>query len=215
MFRLRSQTVALILLLIGVGSVYATSQSQGYNAFTNEDGSFRVEYPKSFRFAEHGNVDKVRLYSYIPVCEKTASVCIAYPREKYADTTFEGAGFEINIVSAANEAQCLTPPSDPDTGVPGYSARVDFSVSRTQSTKVINGVPFEHGEAAGVAAGHVASTDLYRNFHNGHCYELSINITQSNSERTPGEGPRELSASESKRVRDDMERILESFRFLK
>jgi len=192
----------------------ANAQRPQRDTFSDVERSFEISYPKSFRFVEPGHLDEVQRLSFIPVCQEASVVCITYPRGKYPGTTFEGAGFEISLVSAKSQSMCLTPPSHPDTSAPGYSYRVAFVVSQTHASKVINGVTFEHGEAAGVATGHVVSTDLYRTFHNGKCYELSVNIAQSNFERSP-ERPREFNAEDSKRVDKDMNSILDSFRFLK
>jgi hypothetical protein len=41
-------------------------------------------------------------------------------------------------------------------------------------------VSFLHGASGGVGLGHSIGTDLYRAFHKGRCYELSINIAQAN-----------------------------------
>ena len=72
-----------------------------------------------------------------------------------------------------------------DTGAPGYTSHMVFDVPPKEPAKVINGVKFEHGITGGAAAGHGIFEDVYRNFHDGKCYELTIAWTYSEAEADP------------------------------
>ena len=88
----------------------------------------------------------------------------------------------------------------------------EFSVPAKEPRRIINGVGFLHGVSSGVAAGHSIATDLYRAFHKGRCYELSINIALvSLGAFDPGT----IKEFSDKRVENELTTILDSFRFLK
>src|SRR5258708_8735943 len=105
-------SIAITLLFLSGGRVMAHCQRSEQATFTAKDGIFRVVYPRSFRFVDYKKIDADKPES--PLCQDAALLCVTYPEDKYASTTFEAAGFEINVVPSKTTESCLTPPSYPD-----------------------------------------------------------------------------------------------------
>jgi hypothetical protein len=140
-----------------------------------------------------------------PTCQ-SAVACVVYPRDRYSGTNFLAAWFEEHLVDeATTRGACLTSPMR----APNYP---EFRVAKDRTT--INGVRFLHGISTDAAASLYTSTDLYRNFHRGRCYELSINLaTNSFGSFDPGT-VREFTSDDDQRVRRELTTILDSFRFV-
>jgi hypothetical protein len=136
---------------------------------------------------------------------QSAVACVVYPRDRYAGTNFLAASFEERVIDGAKtKRSCLTPQ---------MNARIpEFTVAR--DPKIINGVQFLHGTSADNAASLYLSTDLYRTFYQGRCYELSISLaTNSFGSFDPGT-VREFTSNDDQRVRRELTTILDSFRFV-
>ena len=178
------------------------SQLHGRRTFVSSEGVFRFTYPPRCVL----NTDKNNAgATYIPVCSE-GSACVVLPHSAYEGTNLEAASFqEREISDATTERACLTSPMRTED-IP------EFSVPAKEPRRIINGVGFLHGVSSGVAAGHSIATDLYRAFHKGRCYELSINIgLVSLGAFDPGT----IKEFSDKRVENELTTILDSFRFLK
>lgn len=195
----------------------------GKKTFTGSNGSFQFDYPVSYTFYSSGNIDKVKLLSYIPVCDNnfprdsdsSLLACVVYPKQKYRGTNFEAAAFQASALANATTAtECLTPPQTTESSAPGARTYSAFRIASTNPARVIHGVRFLHGVAVGTGLGHSIASDLYRAFHNGKCYELTINITQSEFANFPEGAVREFTAKDSQDVFRSLQDVLDSFRFL-
>jgi hypothetical protein len=212
-----------IFLLLAVTFVTATigSNSANEKVFTTPDGTFRFVYPAEFVLCTQGSIEQCNQHSFIPLCDSKALVCVAYPPRAFQGTNFESAGFEVRQVvgyephpeatAPRTSDQCATPvPRGAGTEMVGPYP--DYLVSADHPVEVISGVSFIHSVSGGVATGHSSGTDLYRNFHNGKCYELSVTVTES---EVLAPGTKEFTAADQKKVEAAMSKILHSFQFLK
>jgi hypothetical protein len=140
---------------------------------------------------------------------ESAKACAVFPQSRYAGTNFAYASFEeLEIDKATTERACLTPPMRA-ANVP------EFDVPKRDPKRIINGVRFLHGISIGVGGGTAVTTDVYRAFHKGKCYELSVNIASSNIAYSDPGTVKEFTREDEKKVRSEIMAILDSFRFLK
>ena len=109
------------------------------------------------------------------------------------------------VDDATSAKVCLTP----RLSAPNVA---DFSVD-SKKKRIINGVRFLHGISGEGGLGHSMSTDIYRAFHNGSCYELSVNLAiTSFGVFDPGTVQEFKDGS---RVRAELLTVADSFQFLK
>jgi hypothetical protein len=181
--------------------------------YTSTDGSFQISYPGDLQVCTAGKMEPCTIQSYIPPCDEDAIICVVYPKKQFAGTTFESAAFQVREIHRPLEEMtpdlCVTPSTKTDDG-----ERFSFLISAQHPEEMIGGVLFVHGEAAGVAAGHGISVDLYRAFHRPNCYELSLR----ESAGSPGDfdpPKKTLTHAMQKDLDESLSEILHSFRFLK
>ncbi|MFY9531642.1 MAG: hypothetical protein WBC04_24575 [Candidatus Acidiferrales bacterium] len=146
--------------------------------------------------------------SYIPVCSDGA-VCVVSHRSNYQGSNFEAASFQVREINGATtQRACLTSPMRA-ANVP------EFDIATEDPTRIINGVSFLHGISIDAGLGHHMSTDLYRAFHHGRCYELSINVAITSFANFDPGTVKEFTHDDEQRVRSELTLVLDSFRFLK
>jgi hypothetical protein len=150
---------------------------------------------------------------YIPLCgvatyASVVAACVIYRSEQYEGTNFSGASFQIGYIAASHTAEaCRSLHTTPGN-------RPDFYIKPQQPTKFINGVKFVHGVFGGAAMGHYSDMDFYRAFHNGVCWELSVLLTTTEfASYEPGD-IREFTPADDQRVKGDLNKIVNSFKFL-
>src|ERR1700722_9277884 len=149
--------------------------------------------------------------AYFPVCDDMGGqgsntiVCIAYPREKFADApTFEAAAFSVTVVEQVrNEKDCRA-------GSPDWQPVSSGSGKVVTITDMKFNV-FETGEA-GMSQG--VDAQVYRTFHGGKCYQLSIRMANANGGAFDGD-INEFSKEDDAEVRGRLGQALNSFRFSK
>ena len=185
----------------------------GSITFTAADGNFRFSYPKYFKLCAQGEVDPC-LHTYIPICESNSLVCIATREKQFAGTTLAGVSFEVRDIESTQAAMtadvCVTPTS---TQYAGGQSWPDFLISAEHPAERIGGVLFVHGVSGDAALGHSRSVDLYRTFHLGKCFELSISEAGIGATFEP---PLKSLTKAQRRALDETEsQIVHSFRFLK
>jgi len=204
-----------VLLIAYAGPLILCAGAAGHKTFTSADGLFQFTYPASLPLFTQNVAENVRGFSYAPVCQEDALVCVAYPSTEFKYSNFEAAGFYVEEIPATSKHECLTSPdvAELDTGAPGYTYHLVFDIPPKDPVKVINGVNFEHGITGGAAAGHSTSEDVYRNFHDGKCYELTIAWTYTDAEADPPYVP--LTPSQQQHIRDELNAMLSSFKFLR
>ncbi len=148
--------------------------------------------------------------AYFPVCDDDASagsetvVCIAYPREKFADApTFEAAAFSVATISGVrSDKECLSGPQD---WLPEWKKSTGIETINQIKFKV-----FEVGEA-GMSQG--VSGQLYRAFHENKCYQLSIRMANANEGAFDGDIV-EFTKEDLDEVHSRLEQARDSFRFV-
>lgn len=188
------------------------AQQSADKVFTAPDGSFRFTYPSDFQVCTRGKIDACT-HSFIPPCEDGPLVCVDYLAQEFKDANFEAAAFQAREIFREEQMTpdvCVTP--YPRKEVSGPSSWPDFLVSAEHPIEMIGRVQFLHGVSGGVATGHSISTDLYRAFHKGRCFELGVSQSATNS-NISDPPMKTLTPAQQKKLEDTMSRILHSFRF--
>lgn len=187
--------------------------AQKTSTFTNSDGAFRFVYPADFQVCAQAKIDPCN-QSFIPVCEPDSFVCVVYPVERFKDTNFGAASFQVSEIITAQEMMtadvCVTPYPQKDgdraSNWPG------FLISAEHPVELIGGVQFVHGVGGGAATGHSLSIDLYRVFHKQRCFQLSVSETETDP--SVYDPPmKTLTPAQRKTLDQAMSLILHSFRF--
>jgi hypothetical protein len=204
------------LFVVAVMSVppYQTT-AETPQTFRSPDGTSQFTYPGSYElYTDNGGV------CFGPF--ESAKACAVFPQSRYAGTNFVAASFEeqeidrqarvdrgvLSWMKVTTERACLTPPMRGEN-VPEYAA------PKKDPWRIINGVRFLYlGTSVSVGMGTVVTTDAYRAFHKGRCYELSINLaTTSFANSDPGT-LKEFTREDEQHVRSELTTILDSFRFV-
>lgn len=184
--------------------------------FTSPDGAFRFKYPELLIHCEQrphqsgdGSWVQDACTGYGGVCDDLADlnhrtlVCFAYPRDKYTNTpAFQAAAFAVGVTDQVQtEKECL-------------AGSRNWNVDRIEKPVIIGGVLFNVFETSDAGMNQGIDATIYRAFHAGKCYQLSIAMAQGN-EKVFDPPVRELSEQDGKEVNRRLEQARESFRFLK
>ncbi|WP_348261178.1 hypothetical protein P8935_15385 [Telmatobacter sp. DSM 110680] len=207
--------LGMAISCLAVASYSEQAPSIRRASFTSPDGLFRFFYPSDFEVCTPGRIEPC-IHSYIPACDQDAIVCVVYPAKQFKETSFGAAAFEVRELRTDRETMtadvCVTPyPSKSSAGVSEWP---EYLISARQPAKVIGGVLFVHGIKVEGAMSHSSSVDLYRTFHGGRCFELSV--SQSGTDPHAFDPPKQgLTAQQQKKVDGSMNQIVQSFRFIK
>jgi len=139
----------------------------------------------------------------MPVCSKDALVCVLYPLQEFKGTNFGAAGFEV--------AEILQHGTTPDECVTPHTGH-QFLLSAEHPTELIGGISFIHGNVDGAAMGNTNDTEVYRAFHKGRCFQLSVSETETTPD-TSGPPMKTLTPAQERKIDQTMSEILHSFRF--
>lgn len=136
----------------------------GWTSYKSPDKySFSFKYPSDFGF--NTDVNQVKGLAYIPVCDDAMVACAYLAGNTYPKTNFDGAGISVNVYP------------DLKTAVQCYNFKVATNAAQNQVPDVsINGVVFKSATGGDAGAGHSEQVQVYRNFHNNQCYEISQHI---------------------------------------
>jgi len=134
--------------------------------YISPDRSFELRLPAGFG-VETGKQKPSR--SYIPVCHDESLVCITFPPGRYTGTNFGDASLEVTLLPAKTAQACLSALPD-----------ASFQIAAKNPSRAIDGARFLHALIGGAAMSHEITGDQYRNFKNGKCYRLSLQITFTN-----------------------------------
>ena len=158
---------------------------------------FSIEYPDSFGFST--DYDQVKALSYIPSCDENMVACAFLKKENYSGTNFDGAGVSVNIDSTLNtETKC-------------YNFAVSTNEAQQQVADVnINGTNFKSATGGGGAAGHYDKLQVYRNFHNGMCYEIAQHVVATQIGNYPTGTVKEFNQDE---VWQRLQGVVNTFQF--
>jgi hypothetical protein len=80
---------AIALLAISVPITAFGQAARKTSTFTSRDGAFRFVYPTDFQICTKGDMRPCN-YTYIPICDKDALVCVLFPAEAFAGTNMGG-----------------------------------------------------------------------------------------------------------------------------
>jgi hypothetical protein len=183
--------------------------------FSSSDGVFQFEYSDLLvRCTEkQGYWDPVDSCSAIsPMCDNQLSaesrtvVCIAYPKNRLENRpAFQGGTFSVaEIKDATTSTDCLNFPRDE------Y-----FDAHSNRTTRILNGASFEQFDFPEGAMNQFLDRQVYRNFHEGKCYELSVKIVTASPGVLVSSRGKKFSKRDSRKVRNRIEQPLYSFKYLK
>jgi hypothetical protein len=167
-----------------------------WKTYVSADYGFSVRYPTSLSFYR-GDLDyKETQMSYIPICDYTTVACFEYNGMEYKDTTFEAAGFSINVLrDIKTESDC---------------GKIDTGQYPIQ-TENINGIKFRRGLTGEGATSHSKGGPTYRTFHQSVCFEIAAATAQvSIGAFDPGA----IKAFDSARVDKLLDKVIHTFRFV-
>jgi hypothetical protein len=200
-----SIAAASLLLLLGAGCARpiaapvpaAEPAAPAKRTYRDEARGFTLAYPEEFRLL----IDKEEMGTsgYIPVCDpSTAVACLLLPRETYAGTNFEGAGFAVNVLpDKKTEAECLKPEGN----------------MRFISDEWFAGVTYKSFAGGDAAMSHRSEGSDLRTFRNETCFSLTKRVATSVFEvYEPGTIGR-YADDDDRRVELLLETALEDFRF--
>ncbi len=171
-------------------------ETANWKTYTNTQYGFEIKYPNGFEL--YTDVNKMKVLSYIPVCNPDMVVCLYYSKDNQKNTNFEGAGLSVDILkdSGTNASCLLTKEVEEKTGF-----------------ITINGVNFDIYKGGGAAAGHFEEYFNYRAFKNNYCYQITLRKTEANiSNFDPSLGVKEYDWNE---VMVKQEQVLSTFKFTK
>ena len=188
------------------------AHQRGRRYFTSPDGLFRFEYSDSLvsckRDPNQANwwVPDKSCEAYTPVCSNWSCdssgtvACVGYPANEMKGTNLQAAAFSVNERRKVTaESECLRvekPP--PQIG--------------TAHNETLNGIKFQAIEIDGIGLGNFIEGYVYRNFHNGMCYELDLRIASSNIANFD---PGTVKPFDSEKVKRALRAVLGSFRFIR
>ncbi len=125
--------------------------------------------------------------------------CVYLSRDAYQGTNFDGAGVSINIdPTLITEAKC-------------YNFKVSTNPAQTLVSDVtINGIVFKSATGSDAGAGHFEKLQIYRNFHNASCYEISQHVGSTNIDNYPAGT---IQPFDENAVWQKLESVIQTFKF--
>ncbi|MDR3643127.1 MAG: hypothetical protein P4L74_05900 [Candidatus Doudnabacteria bacterium] len=151
-----------------------TASTAGWNSYNSPAKyGFSLKYSPDFGFST--DINQVKALAYIPVCDNNMVACAYIARDKYPSTNFDGAGVSVNILvfaqleSTKGQVQLCYDFSDPTN-----------AAQKPVPDVTINGVDFKSATGGDAGAGHFEQIQVYRNFHNGQCFEISQHVASTN-----------------------------------
>ena len=207
--------LAVAVLLSLLASAQQPRRIQRVKTFTAPNGAFQFSHPANFQVCTAGDIQPC-IRSYIPVCEQDSVICAVYPSERFGDTSFGAASFQVREVRAREEQMtpdiCATQyPPKFDKGVSEYP---EFLNSTEHPTENIGGVQFVHEITGDAAMSHSSSVDVFRVFHGQRCFELRLSETETSPD-VYDPPKKTLTRAERRGVHKSLSQVLHSFRFLK
>ncbi len=184
--------------------------------FTSPDGAFQFQYPELLTPCEQRKQQSGDGYYWVQdscggyggVCDDGADsnhdtlVCFAYPRNRYTNTpAFQAAASAVGVIGVHEEKKCL-------------AVSPNWNVDRIAKPAMIGSVLFNVYSTSSAGMSQGIDATIYRAFHAGKCYQLSIAMAQANA-KAFDPPVRELSKQDTKEVMRSLEQARDSFRFLK
>jgi len=201
-------TLLLLLLLLLLGSLCSFGQSPpDLDFYVSKDNSFSFAYPDTYDLLEGEGILKRTQGAHvgISVCDfLTAYACIVYPNDNLEHSTFEAAAFSVNGIVVTSEHSCLE-----------FADQLPRAHGEHLAIESIhlNGQLFRHTSTKTTATGHSQSTQRYRSFHKGQCYELRIAVSLSDVALSPSASKEVSVNKDAEKALRSLERVLSSFVF--
>lgn len=192
--------VGLLVFTLLPLALFAEQFSGG--TYISPDHSFELKIPLGYEIQT--GKDK-RSGSYLAVCHSASLLCVTLPPALYKGTTFGAASVEVMLLPAGTEQVCLAGGKSPDP-------RFHANAQNPASPKMIGGTRFMHSSSSDAAMNHEITTDTYRGYVHGKCYQLALQITSTNFSVYPAGAIKEFTLRDRDRVRRDLMQIVDSFR---
>jgi len=179
-----SKRMPLVLALIILAAGMAGSQSRG-----GPRGYYNKEFKVGFRYPPHWEFDGAKR----PIDEEpgfTALAQVSAPENSYRGSHLHRANATIAVGSVSEEA-CRV-----------FSAPNDDSAKPRR--KMVGNITFYTVSGGDAAAGTVGETEIYRTFHDGRCFEVTLLVLRRNGVK-PDRGVR--------MANDSLAAILRTFYF--
>lgn len=196
-FRMSSQPVPSPVVIVSPSPMDLTGS---WETYTDDQYGFEFKYPKTLSIYTASDSAKIKLLSFIPVCDTDKSVvCVHYSNENFPGTNFEGAGLAVNIIKDASTKESCDM----------------FSSNEDKTTETINGVSYAVGTWGGAATGHQSADKTYRTFQGNTCFELNLRIsTDSSDVNLPTGTVKTFTDANKEKVVDELLQVLSTFKFL-
>jgi len=193
--------IAVFAGLIATGAGQSTRRTAtappGWQTYHSTDYGFTIDYPGDMTFSEGPPVpDQQR--SMIPICDDTTVACFVYDGHAFDKTIIQSLGVSVNVSrDATTEAAC----NDID--------------DKPVKTIAINGTRFHFAETGSAAAGSSEGGTVYRAFHRGVCFKITLGIAQTDVAPIQYEeyGIHAVDEDVLRAAQDEMNRMLQSFTF--
>ncbi len=200
-------TNQITLLPSPVSSSTSNYPMASWVTYTDSLNNFSYQHPQNLSVYSKEQIqkDSTLLLAMIPVCDSTVSLaCLTFPNTDYPNTNFSGAGFSVSLLPSKTTKQACNDLSD------------TVGNTQTLSEKTINNTAYSYGERGSAATGNQQSSQLYRTFHSGKCFELSINISTDSSDVNvlPIGTVKTLTNEQSDKIKSNLYQILSTFKFL-
>jgi len=188
--------ITILILLAFAPSSTALDDEKNWHSYTNSDYGFSLKYPDNLTLFSTGLDAQNDHSSYIPICTHATRVCLLYNGKEYEGTNFEAAALTVNVRrEARTKSACdqLDAGSDP--------------VKKT----VINGTSFTYSQQGGAALSNDISSNAYRTFRHGVCFEVALSITSADIGAYDAGAIRGFNPAKLDR---ELDRVLHTFRFV-
>jgi hypothetical protein len=204
--RARSECVLVALFIAACGCALAHPAPQ-WHAWRSPDFGFALQVPPGMqaysmypRYPLIGDVPD----AMIPVCARESVACFLFPVTALAHSTISALGMSVNVYRDLRTAEAC-------------NAVLEGDGSRDPTKRVaIHGVEFQSAETGDAATSHSAGYEVYRTFHSGVCFEISIGT--SSIDVSPEEyadlGITAGNPPNLKEMDKQLHRMLASFRFV-
>jgi hypothetical protein len=195
------------IFFVTFGQLSTIAQAPALDIFTSTDGTFRFVYPQNYQLLVGESILRGTQgrHQSISVCNfSTALVCVIYPVEIEAETSFESGGFSVDTLSdVRGESDCLT-----------YADQGKQSDSPQVTSISINDREFRHATVRRKIPGHWQAAEVYRSFVQQKCYELRVSVSLAEGisvRRVVHSGS--LGDATADSARESLQLILSSFAF--
>ncbi|MEO8725563.1 MAG: hypothetical protein ABI383_05520 [Acidobacteriaceae bacterium] len=187
----------LLLACIATTLLAPAASSQATRTYTSPDGAYSFSLPGNFPVFT--NPTRFEPNSYLAVCPQNAQVCVSYRKARLRKTNFNAAAFSVTVLSPGSSEETCN--ASPQRNVP------------PQPDVRIGGVAFHHFTTGDAAMSHSLTSQIYRSFRGGRCYQLQTSIMKTSFGVYPPGTKQEFTATAERAVEKRLGNVVRSFRF--